>query len=225
MTVYDFFLADYQHVSLVEYPGKISSIAFTHGCNIRCRYCHNPSLTVGRKESNRLDDFLSYLNGKDIEAVAVTGGEPLFSKNLHHFLSDLKSRGLAVKLDTNGFMPVKLAKILDRGLVDYVAVDLKSFSAEALKNIIRTPHGQSSFYKTIDLLKSSGVPFEVRHTMWQMPVEADVVAVAQQIGEAPFYIQTLRDIRMLDKSFKPELFDRSKAIKMIEKHIPNVFVR
>ncbi|MCD8553848.1 anaerobic ribonucleoside-triphosphate reductase activating protein [Seleniivibrio sp.] len=225
MTAYDFFLADYQHVSLMEYPGKISSIAFTHGCNIRCRYCHNPYLAVGRKGSNRLADFLDYLNGKDIEAVAVTGGEPLFSKNLHLFLDDLKSRGLAVKLDTNGFLPVKLAKILDAGLADYVAVDLKSFSPDDLKSIVRTPHKHNSFYKTIEALKIFGVPFEVRHTMWKMPEEADIAAVAGYVGDAPFYVQTLRDSRMLDKSFKPEIFDKSGAIKLIEKYFNNVRVR
>ncbi len=225
MAAYDFFLADYQHVSLVEYPGKIASIAFTHGCNLRCRYCHNPSLAVGRKGSNKLDDFLNYLNGKDIEAVAVTGGEPLFSKNINLFLGDLKARGLAVKLDTNGFLPVKLAKILDAGLADYVAVDLKSFSAEDLKSIARTPHKQDSFYKTIEALKISGVPFEVRHTMWKMPAETDVVAIAEYIGEAPLYIQTLRDMRMLDKSYKPEIFDKAGAVRMIEKYVENVRVR
>ncbi|WP_415238887.1 anaerobic ribonucleoside-triphosphate reductase activating protein [Seleniivibrio woodruffii] len=225
MAVEDFFLADYQHVSLMEYPGKISSIAFTHGCNLRCRYCHNPALVAGRKGSNRLPDFLDYLKGKDIEAVALTGGEPLLADDIAGFLKGIVDMGLAVKLDTNGFLPNRLKKVLSAGLVDYVAVDLKAFNDVDLKAIVRTNHKLDSFFRTLDVLKTSGVPFEIRHTIWKMPSEADVASVAEHVGDAPLFVQTLRDVRMLDKSYKPEIFDRSAAVELFEKYFKDVRVR
>jgi len=225
MTAEDFFLADYQHVSLMEYPGKISSIAFTHGCNLRCRYCHNPALVAGRKGSNRLPEFLKYLEGKDIEAVALTGGEPLLACDVAGFLRVIKGRGLAVKLDTNGFLPDRLEKVLSAGLVDYVAVDLKAFNDADLKAIARTNHKLDSFFKTVNVLKASGVPFEVRHTIWKMLEEADVASVAEYAGDAPLFVQTIRDVRMLDKSYKPEIFDRQAAVRLLEKYFKDVRVR
>lgn len=88
----DLFIADFVPVSLIDYPGEVSSTAFTHGCNLRCRYCHNPELVIGRKGEDRRGDFLFHLKGKDIDGVAVTGGEPLFSPEILPFLRFLKKR-------------------------------------------------------------------------------------------------------------------------------------
>lgn len=197
------FVADYQHVSLIEYPGKISSIIFTHGCSLRCRYCHNPALVRSQKGENRLADFLEYLEGKEIEAVAVTGGEPLLSAHLADFLRDMKTRGLSVKLDTNGFHPKRLEDVCRLGLSDYAAVDLKSFSADRLKSIVRADVVQDKLYETLNVLKKYSVPFEIRHTLWEIPAEEDVADFAMKSGCQKLYVQKIRPSRMLDKTFSP----------------------
>lgn len=211
-----FFVADYQHVSLIEYPGKISSIIFAHGCNLRCRYCHNPSLVRGQRGENRLADFLEYLKGKEIEAVAVTGGEPLLSAGLQEFLKGIKSMGLLVKLDTNGFSPDRLRAVCREGLVDYAAIDVKSFSADRLKTVVRTDVSQDSFYASVDVLRQYNVPFEFRHTIWEMPCEADVRYFAERTGCSSIFVQRIRPSKMLDKTFAVPFISDGEVRELLE---------
>ena len=102
-----------EKVSLLDYPGKISTIIFTYGCNLRCEYCHNPELVI--KELNKelqinIDDILSYLKRRKgkIDAVVITGGEPLIYDDIAFLIRKIRDLGLLVKLDTNGFFPEKL---------------------------------------------------------------------------------------------------------------------
>ncbi len=225
MSNYDFYVADFQHVSLMEYPGKISSIVFTHGCSLRCRYCHNPELVTGREKVSRLQDFLEYLSGKDIEAVAVTGGEPLLARNLADFLTDMKERGMYVKLDTNGFSVKQLERVCSAGLIDYAAVDLKAFSQNSLKKITRTEADINDFYTTLAVLDRYNVPFEVRHTLWEVPSEADVASFAGRAPDCLFFLQRIRNAKMLDKTFDVSGLDDLKAEEIFKKYIRNFSVR
>jgi pyruvate formate lyase activating enzyme len=218
------FVSDYQHVSLIEYPGKISSIIFTHGCNLRCRYCHNPELVTGKMRENRMDDFLEYLKGKDIEAVAVTGGEPLFSAGLPCFLAHLKGEGFSVKLDTNGMLPSALEKICRKNLIDYAAVDVKAFSTEDLRLITRTGMNISRLHRSLEVLDVYKIPHEMRHTLWKTPSEEDVVRFAEKTSDAPFYLQKLRKGKTLDKSFACTA-DFEKSAEILSKHIKNLKIR
>jgi len=128
-----------QKTSLIDFPGRISSILFTPGCNLRCPYCQNWRIVVDPQppflsESQVLEILES--RRRFIDAVVITGGEPLIHKDLPAFIRKLKDRGFAVKLDTNGFFPKMLEQCLDH--VDYVAVvDLKiSFQAAQSKFLI-----------------------------------------------------------------------------------------
>lgn len=198
----DFFIADYIPVSLLDYPGKIASVVFTYGCNLRCRYCHNPELVIGRKPANRLNDFFEHLNGKDIEGVAVTGGEPLVSPGIAEFLKKIKGLGCGVKLDTNGFLPAKLERVCKEGLADFVSVDLKAFSQAGLSDITRAEFSQDSFFETIDILGEYDVPFEVRHTLWEVPAKDDVRLTMSRAGLDRISLQLpIKQGAWLDKRF------------------------
>ncbi len=121
-------IAGLQKVSTIDYPGKICCVVFLHGCNFRCGFCHNPDLVVknfdgGFSESGILD-FLKKRVGK-LDAVCITGGEPLMSLNFD-FVRKIKELGFKVKLDTNGAFPSRLKEAIDLGLVDYIAMDVKS---------------------------------------------------------------------------------------------------
>ncbi|MGE4319131.1 MAG: anaerobic ribonucleoside-triphosphate reductase activating protein [Deferribacterales bacterium] len=225
MSSYDFYVADFQHVSLMEYPGKISSIVFTHGCSLRCRYCHNPELVTGRAKVSRLQDFLEYLAGKDIEAVAVTGGEPLLAPHLSDFLADMKERGLKVKLDTNGFSVNALERVCSAGLADYAAVDMKAFSQNSLKRITRTDADLNDFFRSVEILDKYSVSYEVRHTLWEVPDEDDVAVFADRVPDCLFFLQRIRNAKMLDKTFDVSGLDNLKAEEILKKYIRNFGVR
>ena len=117
-------------MTLLDFPGKVACTVFTCGCNFRCPFCHNASLVRGREADMELsaDELLSFLDRRKtlLDGVAVTGGEPLLHAGSAELLKEIKARGYAVKLDTNGSFPGVLAKILESGCVDYVAMDVKS---------------------------------------------------------------------------------------------------
>ncbi len=120
-------IAGLQKVSTVDYPGEICCVVFLHGCNFRCGFCYNPDLVVkeceGAWSSEYVLSFLSRRKGK-LDAVCISGGEPLMSLDLD-FLKKIKEMGFKIKLDTNGSFPERLREVLDLGLVDYVAMDVK----------------------------------------------------------------------------------------------------
>jgi len=121
-------IAGLQKVSTIDYPGEICCVVFLWGCNFRCGFCYNPDLVVRESEGGFSEeyffDFLSRRMGK-LDGVCVTGGEPLLSLD-KDFLRRIRSMGFKVKLDTNGSFPERLREIVDEGLVDYVAMDVKS---------------------------------------------------------------------------------------------------
>ena len=114
--------------SFIDYPGKISCVIFTSGCNFRCPYCHNFDLISDKKEVIDIISVYEFIESKNglIDGIVVSGGEPVMHHDIEDLLVILKSTGLPVKLDTNGSFPVKLKNILDKKLVDYVAMDIKT---------------------------------------------------------------------------------------------------
>ena len=125
-------LAGLQKLTLLDFPGQIACTVFTPGCNLRCPFCHNPDLVLPPllSEEDLLPeetffDFLRKRQGK-LTGVAVTGGEPTLQPDLPQFLSRIRKMGFGVKLDTNGFRPQVLKEIVNAGLVDYVAMDVKN---------------------------------------------------------------------------------------------------
>jgi len=197
-------------VSLIDYPGKIASVIFTHGCNLRCRYCHNRELVVGSATDNLLEDFLNHLQGKDIEGVVVTGGEPLVSCGIVDLLSSIKDAGYALKLDTNGYMPKRLREVCDVAKPDLVSVDVKAFNDEDMQSITRTSYKLESLYKTVEVLKKQEVPFELRHTLWKLPNRAEVQALMNGLKVNELTVQfPVVNGKWLDKRFRINMEDIS----------------
>ena len=119
-----------QKFSLIDYPGLISAVIFTQGCNFRCPYCHNPELVLPERINDPVDPeavlkFLQSRQGK-IDGVTVTGGEPTLQPDLISFMRRIRQLGFKIKLDTNGSRPDVLGKILDAGLADCIAMDIKA---------------------------------------------------------------------------------------------------
>ncbi len=120
----------WQKTSLIEFPGRIATVLFVSGCNLRCPWCYNPQLALGRAGEGAIGEaqVLAYLDGnrKLHEAVVVTGGEPCLSCGLESFLRKVRERGLLTGLETNGTHPQTLARLLEQRLLDHVALDVKA---------------------------------------------------------------------------------------------------
>ena len=155
-------------MTLLDFPGKVACTVFTCGCNFRCPFCHNASLVRGREADMELsaDELLSFLDRRKtlLDGVAVTGGEPLLHAGSAELLKEIKARGYAVKLDTNGSFPGVLAKILESGCVDYVAMDVKS-SLEHYDTVCGREGMQEKIMESIKLLMQNETEYEFRTTV------------------------------------------------------------
>ena len=121
-------VAGLQKLTLLDYPGKLACTVFLSGCNMRCPFCHNPDLVLGSPFELSMDsllDFLAARKGK-LEGVCITGGEPTIHPELPALLHEIKRAGFCVKLDTNGTNPKMLRELLEQGLLDYAAMDIKN---------------------------------------------------------------------------------------------------
>lgn len=153
-----------QKTSLVDYPGKVASVLFFPGCNLRCPYCHNPDLVYGRTEGltdrNEVIDYLKF-RAPLLGGVVLSGGEPLLYPGIGDFIKLIKDEtGLAVKVDTNGLNP----DILENLEVDYIAMDLKTLPEKY--NLLGGNSDAPDKYRcSLHILKSGNVPYELRTTI------------------------------------------------------------
>ena len=197
-----------QKTTLVDYPGKVASTIFLYGCNLRCPFCFSPDLVLGGDSDEMSEEeVLSMLKKrkKYIDAVCVTGGEPTLNKKLPAFLSNLKKLGFSVKLDTNGTNPGVLKKIIDAGLVDYIAMDIKA-PMEKYEAAAGTSMSVEGVKKSVDLIKNSGVDYEFRTTVVpRLHKKEDILAICRWLaGSKRYYLQQFRPLKTLEKEFGKE---------------------
>ncbi|MDR2776517.1 MAG: anaerobic ribonucleoside-triphosphate reductase activating protein [Puniceicoccales bacterium] len=157
-----------QKVSLIDFPGKISCVLFTQGCNFCCQFCHNETLVLPEKfgtpmEEREIFNFLNAKKGK-IEAVVMSGGEPTLQGDLEDFLKKIKELGFLTKLDTNGSRPEILDSLYRAKLLDYVAMDIKH-RFDRYTEIANVSVSMDKIKQSIDLIKNSEVDYEFRTTV------------------------------------------------------------
>lgn len=157
-----------QKFSLIDYPERISGIAFTQGCNLRCPYCHNPALVDPARFGQCIaeEEILSFFRARKgkLDAVVITGGEPCLQPDLADFATLLKEMGYLVKIDTNGSRPDVLQQLIARGVVDYFAMDVKA-PLEKYAEVARTQIDTALVSKSISIIIASGVDHEFRTTI------------------------------------------------------------
>ncbi len=186
------YLCGLQKLAMVDYPGKLAATVFTGGCNLRCPFCHNALLVTRLDETPELGEeaALSFLatRTKLLDGVVLSGGEPLLQPDAADFLRKIRQMGFAVKLDTNGFFPDRLSAILEEGLVDYVAMDIKNAPEKypitcGIPGLDTAPVAES-----VKLLRQSGVDFEFRTTLVrEFHTPEDLLAIGRWLESSPRY--------------------------------------
>ncbi len=200
----------FQKLTLLDFPGKVACTVFTKGCNFYCPFCHNAFLVdvQGEEESILSTDVLSYLNKRQgvLDGICITGGEPLLHDEIKIFIKDVKSLGFSVKLDTNGSFPEKLKELVNAGLIDYVAMDIKNSFEKYPETAGYENLDLSPILKSIDILKSSVVDYEFRTTV-SSPLHSvsDIEKIAQHIvGAKKYFLQNYVDSgHILGKNLSP----------------------
>ena len=177
---------------MVDYPGKLAATVFTGGCDLRCPFCHNAPLVLRVAETPEFsqEEVLSFLRTRQglLDGVVLSGGEPLLQADAAEFLAAVRSLGFSVKLDTNGCHPEALANILERGLTDYVAMDIKNRREKYAETAGMPGFDLAPVEESVRLLQSSGVDFEFRTTVVrEFHTAADIRAIGQWLEGSPRY--------------------------------------
>jgi pyruvate formate lyase activating enzyme len=208
-------------LSTIDFPGKLCSVVFFAGCPFRCPYCQNYELLKGgtKVDVDAIVDKIrkNYL----IDGVCFTGGEPLMQDldELINLITKLKNLGFAVKIDTNGYYPDKLAKIVD--LIDYVAIDVKTVP-EKYPKLSGKSDSAERVLESLKILVESGIDFEARTTVVPTIVEeGDILGIAKlltDLGVKRYVLQQFRNEKVLDESLKDvEPFPRDYLIELGKK--------
>lgn len=188
----------YQKLTLLDYPGRTAATIFTHGCNFRCPFCHNAGLVVRPSESTIPEEELfDYLEKRKklLDGVCITGGEPFLQKDIADFIRRVRGIGYLVKLDTNGSFPEKLEELIDEGIIDYVAMDIKNsrekypLAAGAPQDIV------ARVERSVNILMKEKVDYEFRTTVTgNLHTVEDMKAIGEWIkGAKRYFLQSFKD--------------------------------
>lgn len=219
-----------QKLTLLDYPEKVACTIFCTGCDFKCPFCHNNSLVNGNGNEWTQSEILTFLEKRRnvLEGVCLTGGEPLLYPDVADFLGQVKALGYKVKLDTNGSFPFKLQQLINNGLVDYVAMDVKN--SQPLYNVTAgVAVDVNAVCQSVGLLKCGKVPYEFRttvtrtfHTLQSLSDVADWLR-----GADKWYLQQfVQSNDLIDPTVAGYTDDELRALyESVRPRCPNVQLR
>ena len=219
-------------LSLVDLDGKLACTLFTNGCNFRCHFCHNKNLVLNKdiKEISfeEIYNFLK-LRKNMLEAVVITGGEPTIYSNLEEKLQKIKDLGYYIKLDTNSSNPDVIINLYKKGLIDYVAMDIKN-TLSKYPLTCGNPHiNLLNIQKSINFLKTSGISYEFRTTLVkEFHTLDDIKEIGIWIKDCPkYYLQKFvsRESCLTESLTEINKNDALIYKNELQKYFPNVFLR
>lgn len=222
----------FDQMSLVDWDGMVATTLYTSGCNFRCPYCHNSGLVLfpDQYESIPVDEILDYVREHNdfIDGVVITGGEPCIHSNIGGFIKQLREVGVRVKLDTNGSFPDLLESLIDKELLDYVAMDVKApldFDSYSKSAGITDRRTFEKVRDSIDLLMEGRVDYEFRMTVVPALHRAsDLLRVAEQIrGARRFVLQNYVPRDTLDPAFLNETPYDAERLEEFKKMMAPMF--
>ena len=217
-------------LTLLDFPGKTACTVFFGGCNFRCPFCHNASLVRGEGENISEEEFFKFLRKREgiLDGVAITGGEPLLQRDIVDFIKKIKELDYEVKLDTNGSFPEKLKALVAEGLIDYVAMDIKS-SPEGYSRAAGCKIDMEKIKESIDFLLSGAVDYEFRTTVAKGAVlPEDMEGIGQLIkGAKRYFLQGFVDSGdILGEGVGPYSKEEMESmLEAVKKYIPSAELR
>lgn len=219
------------NLTLLDYPDKVACTVFTTGCNLRCPFCHNNTLVHGNDGRQiAANEVLSFLKKRRnvLEGVCLTGGEPLIQSGVEEFLREVKAMGYAVKLDTNGAYPDRLKALIDAGLIDYVAMDVKN-SRERYFETAGCNVDIGAIEQSVELLKGGATDYEFRTTVTgNYHDEQSIEAMAKWLqGDSKYYLQKfVNSGDLIDASTSGCDEDTMrKYLQIVRNYLPNAELR
>ncbi|MBO6158202.1 MAG: anaerobic ribonucleoside-triphosphate reductase activating protein [Firmicutes bacterium] len=225
-----------QKMTLLDFPGHVACTVFTGGCDFRCPFCHNFELVDGSAPPvMEEDELLSFLEKRKglLDGVAFTGGEPCLQKNLPQLIRKVREMGYSVKLDTNGNHPVMLRALLEEGLVDYVAMDIKNSPEKYALTCGLEKLELSGIYQSVSLLMNGcggkKTAYEFRTTVVdQLHRADDFEKIGRWLeGADAYFLQAFTDRESVPyEGFSaPKREDLFAYARIAAKYIPNTQVR
>lgn len=226
-------IAGLQKNTLLDYPGKIACTVFLAGCNLRCPFCHNPSLVLpGRAEPPAMGEgeLLAFLKKRRglLEGVCITGGEPTLHRDLRLLVEKITALGYPVKLDTNGTNPEMLRQLLEAGLLSYVAMDIKNAPGEYQKTCGGADVVEQ-VEESVKILRNSSIDYEFRTTVVKpLHTVQSMQALGQWLsGAEAYFIQNFRDTGDLVgqglSAFSQE--ELKQLLSAVQPYLPNAQLR
>jgi len=190
-------ISGFEKLTLLNYPGVVSCIIFTKGCNFRCPYCQNSSLIDFKGESDISDEeVLDYLIKRKgiLDGICISGGEPLLQKDIKFFVRRVKELGYKIKIDTNGSSPLILKELIDEHLIDYVAMDIKN-TFPKYKQTVGCKLNIENIKKSIEILENSYIDYEFRTTIVKEFHELDdILQICKMLNnKSKYYIQNFQN--------------------------------
>lgn len=223
----------FQKMTLLDFPGKVACTLFTGGCNFRCPFCHNAVLVENPELAEEIGeqfilDFLKKRQGL-LDGVCITGGEPLLQSDLEQFIIKVKEMGYAVKLDTNGSYPEKLISLCEKGLIDYVAMDVKSSMEKYPLCTGIKDYNTVKVEQSIDYLLQGRIDYEFRTTVAdELHTPEDIETLAKRIeGAKRYFLQNFVDSgNILGENLSPVPHEKLVFMRSIaSKYVQNCEIR
>ena len=220
-----------QLLTTLDYPDHIATTLFVNGCNMKCPFCHNSTMVMGKTMHYSEDDvFHKIMQRKDkIDHIVITGGEPtIYGYKLIGFISKLKKNGFYVKLDTNGLHPMVIKSLLSNHLLDYIAMDIKTILDEKeyskISGIEMTSDKIDTLKESIELIKESEIDYEFRTTVNKTLHSKEVLIELAKDQFTPHYIQQfVKSENVFDQELIPyapeELKEIVKEMQSINENI------
>lgn len=222
-----------QKLSLVDYEGTLAATVFTGGCNFRCPFCHNAPLVLRPEQEKEIpeDELLDFLRSRKgkLSGVVVSGGEPLINDDVDGLIEKIRALGYKVKLDTNGSFPDRLKRILDKKLVDYVAMDIKNSREGYARTVGIKGYDVSTVEQSAEMLMSGNTPYEFRMTLVrELHTEDDIISIGKWLkGAKILYLQHFVDSGdLVGTGFSGvSKSDTEKYAEILRKYIGKVEIR
>ena len=184
-------IAGLQKMTLLDFPGRVACTVFLGGCNFRCPFCHNSQLLSAPEAVMQEQELLAFLQKRKglLDGVCVTGGEPTLQPGLPKFLEAIRAMGYQVKLDTNGYRPDVLRGLIDAGLVDYVAMDIKNGPEHYAPTCGLERMDLKKIEESVSVLLEGRVDYELRTTVVRPIHDAQSIAAmakwVKNLSETP----------------------------------------